>query len=83
MNIQNKIEQGHYNNKLDFAKDKKAYREETSNLKRKFREDLAEEFGVTDHPKEEQLFNIAWENGHSSGYNEVWGEYSDLVELIN
>lgn len=48
-----------------------------------FKNDLEDEFGVShDHPKAKRLFDLAWEYGHSSGYNEVLNFYSDLVDLI-
>lgn len=43
---------------------------------------LAETYGVTGHPKEERLWELAWSKGHSSGYSEVASEYDELVTLI-
>jgi hypothetical protein len=47
-----------------------------------FKRDLFEEFGVTDNPKKDRCYTIAHEEGHSSGFSEVYSEFSDLVELI-
>lgn len=47
-----------------------------------FSSDLEEFHGVKDNPKRTQLFNIAWDLGHSGGYNEVANYYNDFVELI-
>lgn len=47
-----------------------------------FKADLLEEAGITDHPKADMLFNKAWEQGHSSGYSEVYNCFYDLLDLI-
>lgn len=59
-----------------------AYGAETSRLYDMFKADLFEDLGIADNPKREKLFSIAWEDGHSSGYNTVYNIASDLVELI-
>jgi len=59
------------------------YHLETHRLNKLFQSDLAEDFGVTGHPKEQKLFELAWEHGHSSGYSDVYNYYVDFVELIN
>lgn len=61
---------------------KNAWREEEHRLTMKFRKDCADEFGVWGHPKEPKLWDIAWSEGHPSGYNEVWNYYQEMVELI-
>ena len=58
------------------------YRTEANRIENEFKRDLLEEFGVSDHPKGELLFEKAWERGHSAGYMEVYGVFDDLVELI-
>lgn len=58
------------------------WKAETRRLEREvFRKDLAEEFGMTDHPKEEKVWNKAWEEGRSSGLMEVYYEYQELVGI--
>ena len=59
-----------------------AYHQESNRLNVLFREDLKEEFGTQNSPKEPMLFEKAWDRGHSSGLYEVALAYSDLVELI-
>lgn len=77
-----------YEHKLPFAfhtqeKDVwKAYNDEECYLVEMFKQDLFNELGIADNPKREKLFAIAWENGHSSGYSEVFNEAIDLVDLI-
>ena len=60
----------------------KTYREQDSDGYTRFRIALAEDNGVTGHPKEGMLYAKAWEMGHSNGLSEVANVYEDLVELI-
>ena len=78
-----------YENNLEFAYKKqdpdkydKYYREETR-LYNKFRSDLLESLGITNHQKADRLFSLAWELGHSSGYTEVYSYACELVELLD
>lgn len=48
----------------------------------KFRYWMYRELDIELHPKRKQLFHLAWEYGHSSGYSEVYSYALDLVELI-
>jgi hypothetical protein len=61
---------------------KKQYQEETQKLHEEFVNDLFEEFDVSDNPKKYKAFAYAWDKGHSSGHQEVYNEFSDIVELI-
>lgn len=65
-----------YNSQLNL------YRSDLNNLYKEFHEDLKKEFGTENNPKEERLYEIAYSNGHSSGFYSVYGWYSELVELI-
>lgn len=47
-----------------------------------FINDLFEEFDVTDNPKRELCYSIAYADGHAHGFSEVYSKFSDLVELI-
>ena len=79
---------GQYNNKKPYARRKDnpkiyaAYEEEDARLYTQFLEDLEAEYKMTGHPKAQLLFDKAWARGHASGYAEVAGIYSDLVELV-
>ncbi len=57
-------------------------REENGKLENQFWRDIAEEFGVTNNPKKNMLMEIAYDMGHSAGYDEIYSYYSQLVELI-
>ena len=60
----------------------KVYRAEDNRLFNQFKEDVLEENGLTNHPKAMKVFALAWEEGHSSGYENVAyyvDKYADLV----
>jgi hypothetical protein len=51
-------------------------------VRNSFRKTLAQAYGVSEHPKEERLWELAWSKGHANGYAEVALEYDELVTLI-
>ena len=65
---------------------RKAYREETTRLEELFRTDVEDVLfpdGLPDVVKTE-IHSLAWEEGHSYGFQEVYGcydKYLDLAEL--
>jgi len=58
------------------------YTDEKHKLHEEFVNDLFENFNVTDNPKRQKAFDLAWEKGHANGLEEVYNEFYDLVELI-
>ena len=63
-------------------KDGREYLVEEARLRREFKKDLFKELGIKQNPKREMLFNLAWEYGHSGGWEEVYNYASDMVGLI-
>lgn len=61
---------------------RKKYNEELAELYQEFLKDLAEENGLTDHPKLEKLESMAYYRGHSGGLQEIRCVYEELMELI-
>jgi len=59
-----------------------AYNAETTAKRNQFRTDLEAEYGTTGHPKANLLWDMAWENGSSSGLNEVLNWYDRLSDLV-
>jgi hypothetical protein len=47
-----------------------------------FKEDAIVEAGLHNHSKAEKAYELAWNYGHSSGYNDVWAYLQDLAELL-
>lgn len=69
-----------YLNELRVARNK--YHEEHAKVTEEFKLALYEEYAVETNPKREKAFSMAWEAGHSEGYNSVEYHFSELVELI-
>lgn len=61
---------------------REAYHVEQRRLNAQFQRDLEVEHGVQDNPKKDKLFDIAWSQGHSAGWQEVALHYEELVVLI-
>jgi hypothetical protein len=68
--------------KARFDRQRKEYNEEQARVEKLFKEALYHYFRISDHPKANDVFWLAWQKGHSSGLTEVYNECCDLVELI-
>lgn len=66
----------------EFDAKRKAYRDEDKRLYEQFKKDLFEEYGVTNNPKVEQAYSLAYAYGHSCGLNFIQAYFSELVDLI-
>jgi hypothetical protein len=83
-----KASRGDYTTKVHYARRDVndviyvAYHADQVRLNKQFKLDLEAEHCVTDNPKRDRLFDLAWSQGHSSGYAEVASCYGELVELI-
>lgn len=69
--------------KEGFYNERNKYNENTMKLYQQFKDDLADELGLTNHPKWDKLFEIAWEEGHGDGYEDVYYYAEKLSELLN
>lgn len=58
------------------------HRAEDARLRKVFQADLEREFGLEGHPKAGRLFEIAWEDAHSEGYEHIAWQYENLAELL-
>ncbi len=58
------------------------YREALRKLDERFKQDVLCENGLAGHPKAEKVWDLAWEEGHSSGYSEVANRVERLTELV-
>jgi len=67
---------------VEYNQQKAAYDERKNELYAEFKKDLLEEFGLTNHPKAEQIFSYVWEKGHACGLSDVYSEMSDIVHLF-
>lgn len=58
------------------------YRKEEANILGQFQADALEEVGLANHPKKDIIFSKAWQNGHSGGFSEVFGQLQDLASFV-
>jgi hypothetical protein len=65
-----------------FPASSKKYREQNDAIDTLFREHVAEINGMTNHPKRDRVYTLAWAMGHSSGYHEVADYFSDFSEVL-
>lgn len=59
-----------------------AYGAEASRLEQEFKNDLFEYHGVTENPKANKCYSIAYDYGHHAGHSEVASYFDTLVDLI-
>ncbi len=72
-----------YSDKSDRAKKmREEHKREDSRIYNLFEKDSLEELGLTKHKKADLAFQLAWDRGHSYGYEEVFIELSNLSELL-
>ena len=65
-----------------FNQRRKEYRDAEGRITGRFKQNLFESHGVQNNPKRDKVWNMAWDRGHSNGYNEVAAEFEQLVALI-
>jgi len=66
----------------NYRKSQKDFRMEDNRLYALFKEAIFYEAGITDHPKADVLFGVAWEQGHANGFSEVYGCFEDMLPII-
>lgn len=86
--IHSKFNRNAYTNRLPYFNSQlnpeanKAYHEEERRLMEEFKKDLFADLGIVGNQKAEQLYSIAWAEGHANGFHSVY-YYADLmVSLI-
>ena len=47
-----------------------------------FKQDALVAVGLENHAKKDKAYSLAWEYGHSSGYDEVLTYLQDIAELM-
>ena len=48
-----------------------------------FKQAALAELGLTDHPKADKLWVLAWEYGYSAGYQEIWCHAHEAMGLCH
>jgi hypothetical protein len=69
-------------NKYAYIDAREEYLAETRAVDDAFHGGLAKEYGLLGHPKERKVWELAWEEGHSSGYSTVEQYYDQFSELV-
>jgi hypothetical protein len=63
-----------------YLKHRDEYAKEKNRLHEEFKSDLYADFGVSDNPKRDKAFKLAWE--HAPALGDVYDYFADLVVLI-
>jgi len=85
MSVRDKITNGKYTLTHDqhhAAGSMAAIRRANHLLKNNLKQDLLSENKLTNHPKADKIFDLAWEYGHANGLLEVVGHFEEFMELI-
>ena len=61
----------------------KLYQDESMRLQNEFRNDLIEKYKMTGHSKASKCFDMAWDFGQSSSYDDVEDYFMNLINLID
>jgi hypothetical protein len=67
---------------MEWLKEMDKYHAEQCRLESLFKADALAEVGLTNHPKADKAYGLAWKNGHSGGYSEVYYCLLDYAELL-
>lgn len=79
-----KIKYGYYTQRsVKFKDDPNQYKKDGTAMREKFKNDLISEYRLEGHPKADKLFDLAWEKGHSSGWEEVANEFDEMAGLLS
>lgn len=65
-----------------YGEDILKYDEENIRLQNQFKADALEEVGLTGHPKAEKAFSLAYEEGHSGGFSDIYCHLCNFAELL-
>ena len=65
-----------------YHEDLVSYKQYDRQFEQKFIDWLYYDLEIQDNPKRDRLYSIAYDRGHSCGYNEIYINACDLVDLI-
>lgn len=68
--------------KAEKARIRKQEQEEENRKREQHKNDLAVEYGLVGHPKLDKVYELAWEEGHSSGWSEIGYWFGALSNLV-
>ena len=94
MSVRDNIRSGKYTNNLPFEPfrtagmtdlqraRRAAYKANDEALLAKFKYDLLAEHGLLEHPKADRAYALAWDEGHSSGLEEIVNYFEGYADLL-
>lgn len=88
MDIYEKIKTNYYRTKLPYVNMYQdpsgydAYHHDQCSLDSEFQEDALEHAGLTNHPKANKVWSMAWDHGHSAGWSEILYWVVELSTLV-
>ena len=59
------------------------YRAANGEVVQSFKSELLDALKISNHPKREKLWEMAWERGHAHGFYEIAQEAERLAELLD
>ena len=93
--FEEKLYEGHFQNDLKYPslvdvggdilkrdQARSAYRRRESEIREEFKQGALKALNLTEHPKAELLWDMAWEDGHASGLMEVWITINRYAQLL-
>jgi hypothetical protein len=70
------------NPSLSHEAPQREYRYQSRRLNMCFKEDALKEVGLSNHPKSDKIYQMAWEKGHSEGLQAVYYALQELAKII-
>ena len=72
-----------YESRMDTYRELQAkFADRCNEVDEAFKRAALADLGLTDHPKADKLWTLAWEYGHSAGYQEIWNYAQEFAELL-
>lgn len=66
----------------EYKKARDASSQRSAQVENEFEQWLFNELGISDNPKRHKLYSIVYDNAHYAGFEAMYNEAMDLVELI-
>lgn len=67
---------------ISWEEEKRRYWSEYNATIKSFKEACLDDVGLLNHEKANKIFDYAWQEGHSSGYYEVYQVLCDLADML-
>lgn len=72
-----------YNDAMEaYEAARKAYADGAIDADKRFRQEALNEVGLSDHEARDRAYSLAWEQGHSGGYADVFNHLQEIAFVI-